>query len=38
MENKDHDRYAFNALPDRPAYDWPGSKRLAVSICHNIKT
>lgn len=37
MEICYHDRYAFSALPDRPVYDWPGGKRLAVSICHNIE-
>jgi peptidoglycan/xylan/chitin deacetylase (PgdA/CDA1 family) len=37
MELVHHDRYAFSALPDRPVYDWPGGKRLAVSLCHNIE-
>jgi len=37
MEIRYHDRYAFSALPDRPNYDWPGGKRLAFSICHNIE-
>lgn len=37
MEIRHHDRYAFSALPDRPIYDWPGGKRLAVSLCHNIE-
>ena len=32
-----HDRYAFSALPNRPVYDWPGGKRLAVCICNNIE-
>ncbi|MEK9962300.1 MAG: polysaccharide deacetylase family protein [Rhodobiaceae bacterium] len=32
-----HDRYAFSSLPDRPVYDWPGGKRLAVCICNNIE-
>lgn len=37
MDIKHHDRYAFSALPERPVYDWPGGKRLAVSLCHNIE-
>ena len=37
MDIKYHDRYAFIALPDRPLYDWPGGKRLAVCLCNNIE-
>jgi peptidoglycan/xylan/chitin deacetylase (PgdA/CDA1 family) len=37
MDIKYHDRYAFNALPDRPLYDWPGGKRLSVCLCNNIE-
>jgi allantoinase len=37
MDIKDHDRYAFSALPDRAVYDWPGGKRLAVCLCNNIE-
>ena len=37
MDIKYHDRYAFSALPDRPVYDWPGGKRLAVCLCNNIE-
>ena len=37
MDIKYHDRYAFNSLPDRPLYDWPGGKRLAVCLCNNIE-
>jgi allantoinase len=37
MDIKYHDRYAFSALPDRPLYDWPGGKRLAVCLCNNIE-
>lgn len=37
MDIEYHDRYAFSALPDRPLYDWPGSKRLAVCLCNNIE-
>ena len=32
-----HDRYDYIPLPDRPVYDWPGGKRLAVAICNNIE-
>ena len=37
MEIRQHDRYEFTALPDRPTYTWPGGKRLAVSLCNNIE-
>ena len=37
MDIKYHNRYAFSALPDRPLYDWPGGKRLAVCLCNNIE-
>lgn len=37
MEIRQHDRYGFSALPDRPTYTWPGRKRLAVSLCNNIE-
>lgn len=37
MDIKYHDRYAYSALPDRPVYDWPGGKRLAVCLCNNIE-
>ncbi len=37
MDIEYHDRYAFSALPDRPVYDWPGGKRLAVCLCNNIE-
>jgi peptidoglycan/xylan/chitin deacetylase (PgdA/CDA1 family) len=32
-----HDRYAYSALPDRPVYDWPGGKRLAVYLGLNLE-
>ncbi|QQS11654.1 MAG: polysaccharide deacetylase family protein [Rhodospirillales bacterium] len=32
-----HDRYAYSAIVDRPVYDWPGGKRLAVYIGLNIE-
>lgn len=37
MEMKTHDRYDYVPLPDRPVYDWPGGKRLAVCIANNIE-
>lgn len=33
-----HGRYAYSALPDRPVYDWPGGRRLAVYIALNLET
>ncbi|MCJ2044366.1 polysaccharide deacetylase family protein [Methylobacterium sp. J-078] len=32
-----HGRYAYSALPDRPVYDWPGGKRLAVYLGLNLE-
>tara|TARA_B100000963_G_C22502612_1_gene614564 strand:+ start:140 stop:1027 length:888 start_codon:yes stop_codon:yes gene_type:complete len=37
MDMNYHGRYSFSALADRPAYDWPGGKRLAVCLCNNIE-
>lgn len=37
MDMSYHGRYGFSALADRPAYDWPGGKRLAVCLCNNIE-
>ena len=37
MEIRYHDRYPFVPLPERPVYDWPGGKRLAVCLCNNIE-
>lgn len=33
-----HGRYPYSALPDRPVYDWPGAKRLAVYVALNLET
>ncbi len=33
-----HGRYAYSALPDRPVYDWPEGKRLAVYVALNLET
>ncbi len=32
-----HDRYDYVPLPERPVYDWPDGKRLAVCLCNNIE-
>ena len=37
IELKDHGRYDYSPLPERPVYDWPGGKRLAVCLCNNIE-
>lgn len=34
---KQHDRYDYSPLPERPVFDWPGGKRLSVAICNNIE-
>jgi allantoinase len=36
--NAGHGRYGYSALPDRPVYDWPEGKRLAVYIGLNLET
>jgi allantoinase len=33
-----HDRYDFSAIVDRPDYDWPDGRRLAVYIGLNLET
>ena len=37
MDMNYHSRYSFSALANRPTYDWPGGKRLAVCLCNNIE-
>jgi peptidoglycan/xylan/chitin deacetylase (PgdA/CDA1 family) len=37
MQMTRHDRYDFVPLPERPLYDWPGGKRLAVCLCNNVE-
>ena len=32
-----HDRYDYIPIVDRPVYEWPGGKRLAVAFCNNIE-
>ncbi len=32
-----HDRYPYSPIAERPVYDWPGGKRLAVYIALNLE-
>ena len=32
-----HGRYAYSALPQRPDFDWPGGRRLAVYLGVNVE-
>ena len=32
-----HRRYAYSAIDDRPTYEWPGGKRLALHLSLNIE-
>jgi len=32
-----HDRYPYVPLSERPQFEWPDGKRLAVCICNNIE-
>ena len=32
-----HGRYPYSPISERPAYDWPGGKRLAVYIALNLE-
>lgn len=32
-----HDRYAYSAITDRPDFDWPGGRRLAVYLGMNLE-
>ncbi len=32
-----HQRYQSSAIKDRPVYDWPNKKRLAVHFCLNVE-
>jgi len=34
---RDHDRFAYRAITDRPDYSWPDGKRLAVYLGLNIE-
>lgn len=37
MELRDHGRYDYSPLPERPVFDWPGGRRLAFCLCNNIE-
>lgn len=37
MTLRQHDRYDYSALPERPDYCWPGGKRLAFCLCNNLE-
>lgn len=32
-----HRRYAYSAITDRPTYEWPGGKRLAIHFSLNVE-
>ena len=32
-----HDRYPYSPITERPVYDWPGGKRLAVYVALNLE-
>ncbi len=38
MSRRIHGRYAYSALPHRPAYRWPGGRGLAVYFALNLET
>lgn len=35
---RQHDRFAYTPIRERPVYDWPGGRRLAVYIAINVET
>jgi peptidoglycan/xylan/chitin deacetylase (PgdA/CDA1 family) len=37
MDLPTHGRYGYRAITDRPEYDWPGGRRLAVYIGLNLE-
>ncbi|MFT5439324.1 MAG: allantoinase [Alphaproteobacteria bacterium] len=37
MEIRQHGRYDYSPIPERPVYDWPNGKRLAVYFALNIE-
>ena len=37
MAASTHDRYPYSPISTRPAYDWPGGKRLAVYVGLNLE-
>ncbi len=34
---KTHGRYRYSPITDRPHYEWPGGKRLAVYVAINVE-
>ena len=34
---RDHGRYPYSPIIDRPGYDWPGGRRLAVYVGYNLE-
>ncbi|MBB1632425.1 polysaccharide deacetylase family protein [Cupriavidus sp. UME77] len=32
-----HDRFPYSPIVERPQFDWPGGKRLAVHLCLNLE-
>jgi len=37
MAARTHDRYPYSPISTRPAYDWPGGKRLAIYVGLNLE-
>lgn len=37
MHIRDHGRYAYSAIVDRPVYAWPGGKSLAFYVALNVE-
>jgi peptidoglycan/xylan/chitin deacetylase (PgdA/CDA1 family) len=35
--SRSHGRYLYSPITERPAYDWPGGKRLAVYLALNLE-
>jgi allantoinase len=38
MRWRQHGRYTYSPIVERPPYDWPGGQRLAVYIAVNVET
>jgi allantoinase len=32
-----HGRYAYSTITERPVYDWPGGRRLAIYVALNVE-
>src|SRR5215211_2364209 len=37
MEIRQHHRYGYSPIVDRPPFDWPGGKRLALYLALNVE-